>query len=159
MATELRAFAVVIPAGTALAAPVTVDVSFAPMITERIDWQVPHGSSGLMGWRLTSGGAQVIPKNPGGFLVADGQAGDWQFDGLHDSGKWEVTGYNTGVFPHVVNVRFHVAPIGERAAPLSSLAWLTSGRYGTALAEVGALAAAPEAVSVPASVLWPPRRR
>lgn len=159
MATEIRAFTVTIPAGTPQAAPVSVDVSFEPLITEAIEWHQPRGAQGLMGWRLTSGGAQVLPKNQGAFIITDGQSGTWALEELHDSGKWEVTGYNTGAFAHSVNVRFHVRPHTGGKAPLGSLAWLFTGRRMTAIAEAGVLAAAPEAVTVPGSVLWPPRRR
>lgn len=159
MATELRAFTVTIPAGTPITAPVTIDVSFTPMVTERIEWRQPRGANGLMGWRITSGGAQVIPKNLGAFIVTDGEQATWQLDSLHDSGKWEVTGYNTGANPHILNVRFHVRPIPEGLAGPYPLSWLSASPPGRILAEIGAMAEAPAAVEVPRSVLWPPPGR
>jgi hypothetical protein len=158
VATELRAYTATIPAGTPQAAPVSVDLSFAPMVTDRIEWHQPRGANGLMGWRLTSGGAQVIPKNPGSFIITDGQTGTWELAALHDSGKWELTGYNLGTFPHVVNVRFHVRPIPETGLAASPLAWLSASTPGRMLAEVGTLANASASVSVPGAVLWPPVR-
>jgi len=130
MATEIYASSVVIPAGTPQGAPVLIDVSFNAMVTEIVDWRVPRGPSGLMGWRLTSGGVQVMPKNLGQWLITDNERGSWVLEGLHDSGKWEIQGYNTGTHPHVVNVRFHVSPIGRAASwpnpPLLPLYSLTS---------------------------------
>lgn len=159
MATELRAYSVQVPAGTPLLAPVTIDVSFAPMITDSVEWHQPRGAQGLMGWRLTSGGAAVIPKNQGAYIITDGQSGAWQLEELHDSGKWEVTAYNTGVNPHVVNIRFHVRPITAQAPAGYPLAWLTGTPRADAIAEIGTLASAPELVSVPRAALWPPGRR
>lgn len=116
MATEIYLQSATIPAGTPLAAPVVIDVSIPPMLTEQVEWHVPKGAAGLMGWRLTSGGAQVLPKNPGAFLVTAGESGSWIVENLHDSGKWEITGYNTGAFPHTVYLRFHASPVGKSPA-------------------------------------------
>lgn len=159
MATEIRAYTVTIPAGTLPTAPAQLDVSFPAMITDAIEWHQPRGAQGLVGWRITSGGAQVLPKNQGAFIITDGQQGTWALEDLHTSGKWEVTGYNTGTFPHSVNVRFHVRPITGAPVQPSPLAWLLTGRRTTALMQVGILAAAPEAVTVPRAALWPPVRR
>jgi hypothetical protein len=158
MATELRAFTVSIPAGTAIAAPAVIDVSFSAMITERIDYAQPKGASGLMGWRITSGGAAVIPKQAGTYLITDGQAGTWELADLHDSGKWEVTGYNLGAFAHAINVRFHVSPITGSRALADPLAWLSASRPGRELAEVGVMANAPAVAAVRGADLWPPVR-
>lgn len=158
MATEVRSFDITIPAGTAIAAPVTIDVSFPAMVTESVEWSVPKGPSGLMGWRLTSGGGQVIPKNLGSWIVADGQAGNWQLEDLHTSGAWQVTGYNTGSFPHVVRVRFHTSPVEAKEPPATALAWLLAGKYTAQLVGLGNMANAPATVTVPRSALWPPRR-
>lgn len=159
MATELRSYTASIPAGTPIASPVQVDLSFAAMITDRIEWHQPRGAQGLMGWRLTSGGAQVIPKNQGAFIITDGQSGTWELAELHDSGKWELTGYNLGTFAHAVNVRFHVRPITGALPGRAPLAWLSASRPGRMLAEVGTLGNASASVSVPAAALWPPVQR
>lgn len=72
---------------------------------------MPKGGQGFMGWRLSSSGAQVIPETPGAFIIADGESGVWQLTGLHTSGDWHVTAFNTGAFPHVINLEFFVSPI------------------------------------------------
>ena len=77
---------------------------------------MPHGHVGLVGWRLTSGGVQIIPSNLGAWVVADGEADTWHLDGYHDSGKWEVQGYNLGNQPHSVRLHFHLSPIRARLA-------------------------------------------
>lgn len=98
------------------------------MVTEAIRWRVPRGANGVMGWLLSSSGAQVIPETPGGYTVADGESGSWQIENLHNTGDWHVTGYNTGAFPHAVRLEFLVSPISrpltidDRAAAVASLA-------------------------------------
>lgn len=159
MATEVRIFDPVVPAGTPANAPVVIDVSFPPMITEVITWRVPRGPSGLMGWRLTSGTGQVVPKNLGAWIITDNESGSFQLDQLHDSGSWQLTAYNTGANPHIVHLRFHVAPIGNNVPTSGPLAWLASSPLGADLIEVGAMANAPAVVDVPRSLLWPPRGR
>jgi len=121
MATQIYAQAATIPAGTPINAPVTIDVSIPQMRTEVIEWHLPKGAAGLVGWRLTSGGAAVLPANFGSWIVTQAEKGTWTVEGLHDSGKWEITGYNLGAFPHTVYVRFHAAPIRPAAS------WPTPG--------------------------------
>ena len=121
MATEVRSFAVTIPANTAQAAPVTVDTSFPPMEVQAVRWKVPPGPSGLMGWQLTVGGHQVIPLNLGAWIVADDDGDTWQIESLPDSGAWSVTGYNTDIYDHAVYLDFLLAPLGT-AAPSGAAA-------------------------------------
>ena len=106
MAQEIREFAVLVPAGTPLAAPLTVDVSFPERVVTAVSWRVPPGPSGLMGWALTSAGAPVIPITPGTYLVADDQSDTWSLTGYLDSGNWQVTCYNTGAYPHTLYLTF-----------------------------------------------------
>lgn len=78
-----------------------------------------------MGWQLSSDGVAVIPVVPGTFIVADDESDDWPLDGYPDAGNWQVTGYNTGVYPHTVYLTFlldlivpaSVAPQLVAAAP------------------------------------------
>lgn len=88
------------------------------MVTEAIRWRIPRGSQGFMGWQLTSSGAQVIPVTPGAFIIASGESGLWPIVGLHTSGDWHVTGYNTGAYPHAINLEFLVSPVSPPPASL-----------------------------------------
>ena len=108
MAHEAWDFAVQIPAGTPIAAPVTVATAFPARRVSQIQWRVPHGPLGLMGWRITSAKAQIIPRQDGGWVIADGQSGTWTLENLPDSGAWELTGYNTGINPHTVYLTYLV---------------------------------------------------
>lgn len=106
MAQEIREFAVLIPAGTAKAAPLTVSIAFPERTVTAITYRVPPGPSGLMGWALTSAGTPVIPIQPKTYIVTDNRADTWYLDGYLDSGNWQVTGYNTGLYDHTVYLTF-----------------------------------------------------
>jgi len=106
VAQEIRAAQATIPAGTPLAAPVTVSVAFPDRIVRAVRWRVPPGPGGLMGWQLTSDGVPVIPVVPGTWIIADNESDDWPLNGYPTAGNWQVTGYNTGVYPHTVYLTF-----------------------------------------------------
>lgn len=121
MATEVRRFAVTIPANTAESSPVTTDTSFPAMVVERIDIRVPPGPSGLMGFRLSMNGAQVIPLNLGSWIVTDNEIISWPMDDLPNSGQWAVTGYNTDTeYDHTVYVHYLLSPVGAVAPGTST---------------------------------------
>jgi hypothetical protein len=101
-------FAVSVPAHTAVATPqTTITKMTTPRRLVGIDWTVPPGASGQMGWRFTMGAIQVIPVNKGAWLIRDGSAGGNELDRLPDSGAWEVTAYNTGALAHTLYVSYY----------------------------------------------------
>lgn len=106
MAQEIREFAVLIPAGTAKASPLVTDISFPSREVISVSWRVPPGPSGLMGWALTSAGTPVIPIQPGTYIVTDDQSATWNLSGYLNSGNWQVSGYNTGLYDHTVYLTF-----------------------------------------------------
>jgi hypothetical protein len=122
IAHEIRTFQVTIPPSTVTTAPFTQDVSFPPRIVNAIRWKVPKGAVGLMGWRLTSGGVQVIPNNAGAWIIADGESDRWELEEMPDGGKWDVTGYNFGNQPHSIWLTFHLSYIRPKPAPTVLLA-------------------------------------
>lgn len=106
MAQEIREFAVLIPHGTTKANPLVTNISFPARDVIAVSWRVPPGPSGLMGWALTSAGTPVIPIQAGTYIVTDNQADTWDLEGYLDSGNWQVTGYNTGLYDHTVYLTF-----------------------------------------------------
>lgn len=119
MATEIRSFAPTIPANTPKSAPVTIPIVFPPRTVVQVDWQVPPGPAGLMGWALTIAGQPVIPRNPGAFIVTDGRTQSWPLEDFPDQGQWQLTGYNTDIYDHTVYLDFllllNSAPSGTPA--------------------------------------------
>lgn len=117
MAQEIREFAVLVPHGTLQAAPLTVNISFPSRIVREISWRVPPGPSGMMGWQLTSAGTPVIPIQRNTYVVTDNQADRWQLEGYLDSGNWQVTAYNTGLYDHTVYLTFLLDLPGSATVP------------------------------------------
>lgn len=117
MAQEIREFAVLVPAGTAKAAPLVTNISFPERTVIAVSWRVPPGPSGLMGWALTSAGTPVIPIQQNTFMVTDNQSDTWYLDDYLDSGNWQVTAYNTGIYPHTVYLTFLLNLPGAGATP------------------------------------------
>lgn len=106
MATQVYQFAPVIPAGTPISAPVTINLTMPARIVRTIEVRVPPGPSGVMGFAFAAAGQSVIPTNAGGWVVTDDELLSWDLDEQLQSGAWQIKGYNTGTFPHTVYVRF-----------------------------------------------------
>ena len=119
---EVRHYTTLVPAGTPVAAPQVTNLVMPPRRVHAVQWRVPPGAAGLMGWRLTMGGVQVLPT-PGTdqWVIAAGESGQWAIEEFPDSGAWQVTAYNTGAFAHSVYHAFHVDHAGRRADPLGDL--------------------------------------
>lgn len=115
MATEVRSFAVSIPAGTLSTAPQVSALTMPPRIVTSIRVRVPPGPRGLMGWAISASGTVILPWNAGAWMVQDDEVTDWPLEGQIMSGAWQLTAYNTGVYAHSVYLTFSLEPIGSRA--------------------------------------------
>lgn len=112
-AVEIRSFAVTIPAGTAVASPLISQISFPARVVTEIHWRVPSGPAGNLGWKLTmSNGQAVLPTN-GQYIITDDKADVWTVINQPDSGKWEVTAYNTDIYDHTVYLDFFLDLVGQ----------------------------------------------
>ena len=131
MAQEIREFAVLVPAGTAKTSPLVTDISFPAREVIAVSWRVPPGPSGLMGWALTSAGTPVIPIQPGAYVVTDNQSATWQLEGYLDSGNWQVTAYNTGLYDHTLYLTFLLDLPGTVAPPAQPPTGVGVGVIGT----------------------------
>lgn len=141
MATEIRAYSATIPAGTPKSAPLTFDMSFPTRQVDRVDVTIPPGNNGLAGVQIANAGVPVIPYNPGGFLVGNGQTIPIPLTGAITSGSWQLIGYNTGQYDHTVYVTFYLSTIGP-AGPADQ---------STVIGDVSGLSAPPAAAGVVAT--------
>lgn len=110
MAYEVRRFAPSIPAGTAIAAPVTVAMTMPARLVRRVSIRFPPGPSGQVGVQLASSGVQIVPWDKGTFLVGENETLTFDLFGQIESGAWQLIGYNLGAFAHQVYVTFEVDP-------------------------------------------------
>lgn len=123
MAIEVRAFQVTIPAGTPITTPFRQSIKFPVRKVDVLEWRVPPGPSGLMGFAVSMGGVNVLPTVPGTYIVADDEHSEWSLTDLPDSGDWQVSGYNTGVFDHTVYLRWLVDRVtsGNTRSPIENI--------------------------------------
>ena len=107
MAREVYRFAVTIPAGTAQASPQVSALTMPGRVISRLLVIVPRGPRGLVGFRLTSGGEQMLPINKGSWVVVDGERLEYDLTDYITTGAWQLTAYNTGGFAHTLELEFH----------------------------------------------------
>lgn len=117
MASEVQTFTCTVPAGTVQASPVTIDLTMPPRTVRRIEWFVPSGNRGLLGWAIGAAGVPIIPRNAGAWIVAEAVDRGWDFETPVNSGAWQFFGYNTGAYAHSVYLRFLLDPVD--AGPLA----------------------------------------
>src|SRR6266851_102896 len=106
MAREVYRFSVTVPAGTVQAAPQVTALPMPERVVGRVTVTVPPGPHGLVGFQFTHAGSQMIPVNPGQFLVMDGRTQAWELSDYITTGAWQLTAYNTGAFPHTLEIAF-----------------------------------------------------
>lgn len=118
MSVEVRQFTALIPAGTPITAPVTVDMSFPPRQVDTIEIRVPPGPNGNVGFALQNSGVTVIPYDSDAYIVTNDDSIEWNLSGQITSGSWQLIGYNNGASDHAVYVRFLVSlvPAGTTAS-------------------------------------------
>lgn len=119
-ADEVYEFAVTVPAGTLITAPQTTSTQFDARIVDRIEWHIPPGALGVVGFFISMRGVRVLPRGVGTWIIRSGVSGAWALRGQPDSGDWSVTAYNTGANPHTVYVTHHTRVIRPAASPLTA---------------------------------------
>lgn len=119
MAEQVKVFSVSVPAGTLQATPLITQLTMPPRIVDEIEFRVPPGPRGEVGFTLGAAGTQLIPVDPGTWLVTDDEVIHWPLENQHESGSWEFRAYNTGAYPHTLVVRFLVGIPQRRQATVS----------------------------------------
>lgn len=122
MADRIPAFRVTVPAGTAVAAPVTVDVSFPQATVTEIEIVIPDGHAGFTGLALAQAQQQVIPDNDGNWIISNDEKIRWPVANTLDNGNWQAVMYNTDVYDHSFYVRFL---LDNPTAPAATTAFAT----------------------------------
>jgi hypothetical protein len=118
MGTEVRNFAVTIPAGTAIAAATVTALSMPPRVVDAIRWRVPPGPNGNVGFALATGGVTFLPYGAGQWIVANDESDRIDLSDQITSGAWQLRGYNTGTQDHTIYLTFYLRPIPQPVATL-----------------------------------------
>lgn len=106
MANEIRQNTLVIPAGTTMAAPAVLDVSFPPREVTGIEIVIPPGGNGAVGFQVQNSGVAVIPYASDEWIIANNEVISWPLAEFIDSGSWQVAGYNLGTNDHAIYFRW-----------------------------------------------------
>lgn len=132
MADEVHGFSCVIPANTPKTAPVTIAMPLGHYEVIQLDAQVLSGPAGLMGFYLALSGQQWLPWEVGTWFVWDNQKASWPLTNQPTAQGWQLVGYNTGQYPHTVQVQFHlVVPTDATPPPPPTLTIITTAPTGS----------------------------
>jgi len=113
----IYAFSPTTPAGTAEATPYSTNLTMPALEVVTIEWKVPPGPCGHLGWALGLAGEVVIPQGAGTWIVTDDESGSWTLDEQPNSGSWYFEAYNTGIYNHTVYFRFLLNPLAPATPP------------------------------------------
>jgi hypothetical protein len=116
MAAEIRSFTILTPTGIAKATPLITSMSMPVRIVREIEIRVPPGPNGELGFAIGMAGQNVIPYNAGEWFVTSDEVVSWTFDTGLDSGAWQCQTYNTGSYPHTIQVRFYLDLVPDPGA-------------------------------------------
>lgn len=106
MARDIQSFAVTVPPGGTPAAPQRFAMTMPARIVTEVDIFVPPGPRGEVGFALGAAGSQFIPSNSGGYILTDNQVITWALEDVIESGAWQLVAYNTGLYPHTLQIVF-----------------------------------------------------
>ena len=135
MASRVELFTVTVPAGTAIATPLSTSIPFDIGEVEAVEFLIPPGPNGLMGFQLRHSSAGVFPREDDRWIVANGETIRWPVVNAPTGKAWSVRAYNIGIHNHKIYVRLLIhevpAPIGtpgpalniqqpDQVAPLAS---------------------------------------
>lgn len=113
MAQRTELFAVTVPAGTPQAAPQVTALPFPDAVVTALEFIIPPGPSGLVGWQMRHSGQVVIPRTSGAFFVMDDTHETWALEGYPIGNKWQLAAYNNDVYNHLLQFIFHVDELSE----------------------------------------------
>lgn len=115
MATEIRNFAVTIPAGTAVSAGFSSKLTIPMRKVTRIDVRVPPGPRGEVGFGIGAAGNTIVPYGGLAYIITDDESLSFPLRDAITSGAWVLYGYNTGRYDHTLYVYFYLDLIGQDA--------------------------------------------
>jgi hypothetical protein len=121
MTNAVRAFKLTIPGGGAVGTLTSVPVNLGPSIVSKIIVLFPPGCAGNVGVLVSSGGAQLYPKDAGTYFTFDDYPLEVPVVDQIDSGSWAVSGYNIDFYQHVVTAYFFFDYLTDTGASGSSV--------------------------------------
>lgn len=117
MADRIEWFEFTIPANGSELAPVSFPMVFAFGEVIEIDVKVPPGPAGNLGFYITAGGSQFIPRTFGSFIFPDNDYITWPVQNAINSGSWGLVAFNTDVWPHTIQISFQINEVAGSPGP------------------------------------------
>lgn len=115
MAQDIQIFDVTVPRGGSAAAPQVFNIPFPPRIVDTVEFMIPVGVRGTVHFALGMANTRVIPSNQGGYIAGDGEVIRWPLERFPDTGAWQLSAFNTGGFPHTIQIRFLLRVVQPQA--------------------------------------------
>ena len=108
MSDRLEWYDITVPANTPKTSPVTFPLVFNQGVVTEIDVKILDGPCGTLGFFITAGGSQYVPRTVGSFVIPNDDYLVWPVENAITSGSWGLVAYNIDSFTHLVQVAFHV---------------------------------------------------
>ncbi len=138
-------FAIATPPGITVDNAITTPLNIGEIWVFAIEWLVPPGPRGNLGWYIASQGVQIVPWTSGNYswIIADDEHDTFTV-GQEDNNGLSLVAYNTGIFEHTTYLRVRYLPIAAYLADTSSApAPLGSAGLGSTYLAGGLLSGAP----------------
>lgn len=139
MSDRIEWFTVTIPANTPIATPQRTSCVFQQGEVVQIDVIVPPGPSGNVGFFISAGGSQYVPRTPGSYIVADNIFIQWPITNAINSGSWAFTAYNTDLVSHKYQIGFHIDEVGPSLTTSGQVIGMSSASLALAMSQASAL--------------------
>lgn len=108
MAARIYSLTVTVPAGTAIAAPVTVPWVTEDNVIESIEIMIPPGHNGQTGVRIVKGDVQILPYGAMTWITGNDYYRNFTVGDFTPTTDLTVQAYNTGAYPHSFYLRMEV---------------------------------------------------
>jgi hypothetical protein len=121
MSDRIEWFGLSVAAATTQLNPARFPLVFPIGNVVEIDVKVPPGPAGNVGFYITAGGSQFIPRTFGSFIIPDDDYFTWPMSNAINSGSWGLVAYNTDIWPHLIEVGFMVNELTMSPSPVFSV--------------------------------------
>lgn len=117
--SQVQPFALTVPANTPISSPVNLQMNLLPLDIVWLEWRVPPGPRGDVGFYFGSHGAPIIPYGSGPlpWIITDDEGAHWDLVDQPNSGDWNLVAYNIGLRPHTIYVRWGLADLSVPVLP------------------------------------------
>jgi hypothetical protein len=121
MAQDIMVFDVTVVQGGTASAPQVFALAMPARRVDGVEVVIPAGVRSTVHWALGSAGTRVIPSNAGAYVAGDDEVVRWPLSGYWNSGAWQLQAYNTGGFPHTLQIRFLLSLVQGAASSAPAL--------------------------------------